>query len=111
MKHFHDPYTCWTHLISRYKANNNPQKVHLIGEFFGCERLNIMSMEKYLVEMKETTNPLQDVNVVLPKDIVVWIVVKNLPKKYDITKQMILNERPPSYIELEMRLLNEESAK
>lgn len=74
-----------------YEADNNPHKIHLIDEFFSCKKLNTMSMEKYLVEMKETTDSLEDVNVVQLEDIVAWIVVKNLPNKYNITKQMILN--------------------
>jgi hypothetical protein len=50
----HDPYIYWTHLKSRYEADNNPRKVHLIDQFVGCNKLNSVSMEEYLVEMKET---------------------------------------------------------
>lgn len=67
-----------------------------------------MSMEEYLVDMKETIDSLEDVNVALPEDIVVWITINNLFKEYDITKWMILNEKLPCYTELEMRLLSEE---
>lgn len=96
LKRFHNPYNCWTPLKSRYEADNNPRKAHVIDKFFGCKQLNTMSMEEYLVEMKEIVDSLEDANVALPEDIVVLIAVKNLPKEYDITKQMILNEKLPT---------------
>lgn len=65
-------------------------------------------MDDYLINMKETANTLEDVNVPLLEDIVVWVMIKNLPKEYDVIKSMILNEKLPSYHEVEMHSLNEE---
>ena len=67
-----------------------------------------MSMDEYLIEMKEIADLLEDVGVPLPEDVVVWYTLKNLPKKYDIVKQMILCDTLPIYNKLEMQLLSEE---
>ena len=68
-------------------------------------------MDEYLKEMKETADLPEDVGVPLPEDVVVWYTLKNLPKEYDILKQMILCDSLPTYIKLEMRLLSEEMSR
>jgi hypothetical protein len=70
-----------------------------------------MSMDEYLTIMKETVDSLGDVGVPLPDPVVVWYMLKNLPKDYYILKQMVLGDKLPTYTELEMRLLSEEMAK
>jgi hypothetical protein len=70
-----------------------------------------MSMDEYLTVMKETTENLDDAGVPLPDPMVVWYTLKNLPKDYDILKQMILGDKLPTYSELKMRLLSEEMVK
>lgn len=108
MKQFHGPHACWSHLKAWYEADNNPHKIHLIDKLFGNKKLPLVSMDDYLINMKETANTLEDVNVPLLEDIVVWVMIKNLPKEYDVIKSMILNEKLPSYHEVEMHSLNEE---
>ena len=70
----------------RYEANNNPRKVHLIEKFFSTKKMESMSIDQYLIEMKEITDLPEDASVPLPKDVVVWYTLKNLPKEYDILK-------------------------
>lgn len=77
MKRFHDPYDCWTHLKSRYKADNNPRKVYLINRFFSVKKINTISINEYLTDMKETADSLEDDNVPLPEPVIVWYTVKN----------------------------------
>ena len=47
----------------------------------------------------------------LPEDLVVWYTQKNLPKEYDILKQMILCDSLPTYNKLELRLISEEMSR
>ena len=68
-------------------------------------------MDEYLTEMKETADLLEDAGVSLPEDVVVWYTLKNLPKEYDILKQMILCDSLPTYNKLELRLLSEEMSR
>ena len=60
-------------------------------------------MEEYLAKMKETVDLLEDLGV--------WHTLKNLPKEYDILKQMILCDSLLLYTKLEMRLLSEEMSR
>jgi hypothetical protein len=54
---------------------------------------------------------MEEVNVGLHEKIIVYYTLKNLPKEYDMIKQVILNKRKlPSSLELESHLLNEEMA-
>ena len=54
---------------------------------------------------------MEEVDVGLPEKVIVYHTLKNLPRDYNTIIQVILNERrPPSYLELESRLVNEEMA-
>ena len=62
--------------------------------------------------MKEATNSLEELDVPLLEKIFVAYMLKNLLPKYDMVKQIIMNERKlPSYLDLEARLLNVETTK
>lgn len=68
-------------------------------------------MDEYLTEM-ETAHTFEDIGVPLPKAVVVWYTISNLPHDYDITKQMILgNPKLSTYAELEMRFLTKEPSR
>ena len=69
-------------------------------------------MDECLADMKEATDSLKELGVPLPEKILVAYTLKNLPPEYDMVKQIIMNERKlPSYLDLEAKLLNEETAK
>ena len=42
MRRFVDPHQLWQHLKERYKADNNPRKVHLIEIFFSTKKTSSM---------------------------------------------------------------------
>lgn len=50
-------------------------------------------MDEYLTDMKDTADLLDKVGVPLPEEVVTYNTLQNLPKDFDVTKQMILNER------------------
>jgi hypothetical protein len=82
----------------------------LIDKFFTIQKTG--SMDEYLADVKEAADQMEEVDVGLPEKVIVYHTLKNLPKEYDMIKQVILNERkPPSYLELESRVLNEEMAR
>ena len=106
MRRFTDPYQLWQHqLKERHEANKNPRKVHLIEKFFSTRKTASMSMDKYLTEMKETADLLEEAGVPLSKDVIVWYTLKNLLKEYNIVKQMILCNSLPMDNRLELRHL------
>jgi hypothetical protein len=69
-------------------------------------------MDEYLADMKEVADSLEELDVALPEKILVAYILKNLLPKYDMVKLIIMNEHKlPSYLDLEAKLLNEETAK
>ncbi len=65
-----------------------------------------------MTDMKEMADLLEEVDLLLPERILVFYTLKNLPKEYDIVKQIICNEtKLRSYSELESRFLNEETSR
>ena len=82
----------------------------MTDKFFSIRKLN--NMDEYLADMKEAADSPNELDVPLPKKILVVYMLKNLPLEYDMVKQIIMNERKlPSYLDLEARLLNEETSK
>ena len=82
----------------------------MIDKLFSIKKLN--SMDEYLPDMKEVVDSLDELDVPLPEKILVAYMLKNLLPEYDMVKQIIMNERKlPSYLDLEARLLNEETTK
>jgi hypothetical protein len=112
MKRYRDPHTCWTQLKDRYEAESNPRKLMLIKRFFGIKKTSSISMDDYLTNIKEAADMLEELGIPLPEPIVVYYIVDNLPKEYDIQKQMILSrDNLPGYLELESKLLAEEMSR
>jgi hypothetical protein len=110
LKRYTDPNKCWTSLKTRYESDSTSRQVLFIEKFFSIRKLN--SMDEYLVDMKEAADSLEELDVPLPEKIMVAYTLKNLPPEYDMIKQIIMNEHKlPSYLDLEARLLNEETAK
>ena len=106
-----DPHQLWQYLKERYEVDKNPKKVHLIEKLFSTKKMGSMNMNEYLIEMKETANFLEDANVPLLEDVVVWYILKNLPKEHDILKQMILCDSFPIYTKLELHVLSKEMSR
>jgi hypothetical protein len=110
LKCYSEPFDCWTSLKSRYESDSTARQMLLIDKFFTIQKTG--SMDEYLADVKEAADQMEEVDVGLPEKVIVYHTLKNLPKEYDMIKQVILNERkPPSYLELESRVLNEEMAR
>jgi hypothetical protein len=109
LKRYNDPHECWMSLKGRYKSDSLARQTLLMDKFFSIRKLG--SMDEYLTDMKEAVDLLEEVELPLPERILVFYTLKNLPKEYDVIKQIILNEsKLPTYLELELRLLNEETS-
>ena len=110
LRRYDDPYECWTGLKTRYEADSRPRRVMLIEKFFALRKTESVSMDTYLTEIKEVANLLEEVEVVIPEDIIVYYTLKNLPKEYEIFKRMqIAAQTLPTYEQLEAKLLSEET--
>ena len=108
---YSDPYDCWLGLKTRYESDSGPRRVMLIEKFFSLRKTESVSMDAYLTEVKEITNLLEEVEVVIPKDIIVYYTLKNLPKEYEIFKRMQISAQTlPTYEQLEAKLISEETA-
>ena len=88
LRRYHDPHECWVGLKTRYESDSGPRRVMLIEKFFSLRKTEAVSMDAHLTEIKEVANLLEEVEVVILEDIIVYYTLKNLPKEYDIFKRM-----------------------
>ena len=110
LRRYDDPYECWTGLKKRYESDSGPRRVMLIDRFFALRKTESVSMDVHLTEIKEVANLLEEVEVVIPEDIIVYYTLKNLPKEYEIFKRMqIAGQTLPTYEQLEAKLISEET--
>ena len=56
----------------------------LIDRFFSIRKNG--TMDAYLVDMKEAVDQMEEVEVGLPKKVIVYHTLKNLPSEYDTFK-------------------------
>ena len=111
LRHYSDPYECWTWLKTRYESDSGPRRVMLIEKFFSLRKTESISMDAHLTEVKEVANLLEEVDVIIPEDIIVYYTLKNLPKEYEIFKRMqIAAQQLPTYEQLEAKLISEETS-
>lgn len=111
LRRYDDPYECWTGLKTRYESDSGPRRVMLIEKFFALRKTESISMDAHLTEVKEVANLLEEVEVNIPEDIIVYYTLKNLPKEYEIFKRMqIAAQTLPTYEQLEAKLISEETA-
>lgn len=111
LRRYHDPHECWVGLKTRYESDSGPRRVMLIEKFFSLRKTEAISMDAHLTEIKEVANLLEEVEVIIPEDIIVYYTLKNLPKEYDIFKRMqIAASSLPTYEQLEAKLISEETS-
>ena len=111
LRRYHDPYECWTGLKARYESDSGPRRVILIEKFFALRKTESISMDVHLTEVKEVANLLEEVDVNIPEDIIVYYTLKHLPKEYEIFKRMHISAQTlPTYEQLEAKLISEETA-
>ena len=83
----------------------------LIEKLFSLRKTETVSMDTHLTEVKEIANLLEEVEVVIPEDIIVYYTLKNLPKEYEIFRRMQITAHTfPTYEQLEAKLISEETA-
>ena len=111
LRRYTDPYECWTGLKTRYESDSGPRRVMLIEKLFSLRKTESMSMDTHLIAVKEIANLLEEVEVIIPEDIIVYYTLKNLPKEYEIFRRMqIVAQTLPTYEQLEAKLISEETA-
>ena len=111
LRHYSDPYECWTWLKTRYESDSGPRRVMLIEKFFSLRKTESISMDAHLTEVKEVANLLEEVDVIIPEDIIVYYTLKNLPKEYEIFERMqIAAQQLATYEQLEAKLISEETS-
>ena len=111
LRRYNDPYECWTGLKSRYESDSGPRRVMLLEKFFALRKTESVSRDAHLTEVKEVANLLEEVEVTMPESVIVFYMLKNLPKEYEIFKRMqIAAQTLPTYEQLEAKLISEETA-
>lgn len=111
LRRYSNPHECWTDLKTKYKSDGGPRCVMLIEKFFALRKTKSVSMDTHLTEVKEIANLLEEVDVIIPEDIIVYYIMKNLPKEYEIFKKMQISAQPlPPYEQLEAKLISEETS-
>ena len=76
-----------------YESDSGPRHVMLIDKFFALRNTESISMDAHLTEVREIANLLEEVDVNILEDIIVYYTLKNLPKEYEIFKRMRLHLR------------------
>ena len=111
LRRYTDPHECWIGLKTRYESGSGPRRVMLIDKFFALRKTESISMDVHLTEIKEVTDLLEEVDVNIPEDIIVYYTLKNLPKEYEIFKRMqISGQSLPTFEQLEAKLISEETS-
>ena len=111
LRHYNDPYECWTGLKTRFESDSGPRKAMISEKFFALRKTDSISMDSHLIEVREVANQLEEVEVNILEDVIVCYILKNLPKEYDIFKRMqIVGQTLPTYEQLEAKLISEETA-
>ena len=111
LRRYEDPYECWTGLKAHYESDSGPRRVMLLERFFALRKTEAISMDTYLTEVRNVANLLEEVEVNMPEDVVVYYTLKNLPKEYEIFKRMqIAAQTLPKFNQLETKLISEETA-
>lgn len=111
LRRYNDSYECWTRLKTRYESGSGPRRVMLIGRFFALRKTEPISMDAHLTEVREIANLLEEIDVNILKDIIIYYTLKNLPKEYKIFKRMqIAAQTLPTYEQLEVKLIFEETS-
>ena len=111
LQRYDDPYECWTGLKTRYESDSGPRRVMLIEKLFSLRKTEYVSMDAHLTVVKEVANLLEEVEVIIPEDIIVYYTLKNLPKEYKIFRRMqIVAQNLPTYEQLEAKQISEESS-
>lgn len=80
LRRYNDPYECWTGLKSRYELDSGPRRVMLLAKFFALRKTEAVSMDAHLTEMREIANLLEEVEVIIPEDVIVFYTLKKLPR-------------------------------
>jgi len=69
----------WQALKTDYENNFGPHPVMLIKKFFGLHKIDGISMDARLIKVKNVAYMLEEVNLVLPKDIIAYYMIQALP--------------------------------
>lgn len=65
-------------------------------------------MDAYFIEVKNVAKKMKAVKVGSPKDIMVYYIIKNLQKEYDVFREVQHDKQQlPTYEKLESKLLQE----
>ena len=112
LQRYNDPYECWTGLKSRYESDCGPRRVMLLEKFFALRKTESVSMDAHLTEVREVANLLEEVEVNIPEDVIVFYMLKNLPREYEIIfkRMQIAAQTLLTYEQLEAKLISEETA-
>jgi hypothetical protein len=111
LKRYSELYECWTDLKFRYESDNDPRCFSLIEKFFNLHKTDGMSMDAYLVDIRNLADMLEEVECKLPEPVIVYYIINRLPKEFSIFKYMYEGgDQLPSFKVLEAKFLSEEQA-
>jgi hypothetical protein len=107
VRRFTDPYVCWTHLRNRYESRSGSRRLMLLRKIVTFRKEETVSMEKYLTDVKNTIDQLENLLVNIPEELIV-LVLHSLPREYHFFKKTQTGkDLLPTFLELESKLLDE----
>lgn len=90
---------------------SNRRKFRLIEKFFALRKTDDISMDAYLIEVRDVADRLEELGCKLPEEMVVYWTIHRLPKEYQIFKRIIFGgDNLPIFEVLQVKLLDEEIA-
>jgi hypothetical protein len=110
LKRYREPYECWTDLKFRYESDNGPRRHSLLDKLFNFKKIESMTMDSCLVDIRNITDTLEEIGYQLPEDTIVYCTIASLPKEYTVFKRMYGGNELPSFRILETKLLSKEQA-
>jgi hypothetical protein len=110
LKRYQEPHECWSDLKFRYESDHGPRCHSLLDKLFNFKKTEGMTMDSYLVDIKNIVDMLEEIGCKLPEDAIVYCTIANLPREYTIFKRMYGGNELLSFRILESKLLSEEQA-
>jgi hypothetical protein len=108
VERFTDPYECWQHLSNRYEPRGGSRRLMLLRRLIYSRKEDSFSREQHLKSFKENWDQFQRINVPIPEDMAVLLLLASLPSEFKAFNRAQTKGMLPPFHEIELRLLDEE---
>jgi hypothetical protein len=79
---FQNPYICWEYLRKKYAPKSGSRRLMLLRKLVSSRKKETTTVEQYLKDCKETIDQLEAMEVGIPEDLIVLLILNSLPREY-----------------------------